>query len=187
MSIKCVVTNSLAKETETAAREVCAKIKNGLGGNRADLLLCFSSVVHDQAKLLGIITADLGGPPLLGCSDAGEITTAGPSKQGVSLMAISAPKIKFSVGAGPDIDKDARQAGVALARSLKQKDPSIALLIMMADGLAGNGADIVRGVLDVMGEKFPVVGGSAGDDFLFKKTYEYLNGKIGRASCRERV
>jgi len=178
MSIKCVVANSLSKDTETAAREVCAKVKNGLGGNRADLLLCFSSVLHDQANLLGEIATDLGGSPLLGCSDAGGIVTDGPFKQSVSLMGIVSEKIKFSTGVGKDIDRDARKAGADLAKAIKEKAPDVSLIIMMADGLAGNGADIVRGVLDVMGDKFPVVGGSAGDDFLFKKTYEYLGGEV---------
>ena len=49
---------------------------------------------------------------------------------------------------------------------------------MLPDVLAGNGAAIVRGVLESLGDHFPVVGGAAGDDFEFKKTYQYLNEKV---------
>jgi hypothetical protein len=49
---------------------------------------------------------------------------------------------------------------------------------MFPDVLTGNGADIVRGALDILGEHFPVVGGAAGDDFLFKKTYEYRDDEV---------
>ena len=36
----------------------------------------------------------------------------------------------------------------------------------------------MRGVLDVLGEHFPVLGGAAGDDFLFEKTYQYKDDKV---------
>jgi len=39
-------------------------------------------------------------------------------------------------------------------------------------------ADTVRGVLESLGPHFPVVGGAAGDDFEFKKTYQYLNDRV---------
>src|SRR3989344_6099058 len=50
--------------------------------------------------------------------------------------------------------------------------------MMLPDVLVGNGADIVRGVLDSLGEHFPVVGGASGDDFKFEKTYQYLNDRV---------
>jgi hypothetical protein len=53
---------------------------------------------------------------------------------------------------------------------------------MFPDVLAGNGADIVRGILDVLGQNFLVVGGAAGDDFNFEKTYQYLNGEAHSGS-----
>ncbi len=178
MAIYCGVGNSVLKDPEAAAREVFEKIKKNLNGNKPDLTVCFSSVSYDQEKLIKIFSEESGVSPLIGCSDAGEIVTEGPFKQGIAAMALSSEKIKFTVGIGENIDKDARKAGAAMAGSIRSKDPKCSLVIMLADGLAGNGADIVRGVLDVMGEKFPVVGGSAGDDFLFKKTYAYLNGKV---------
>jgi hypothetical protein len=52
------------------------------------------------------------------------------------------------------------------------------VLAFFPDGLAGNGADIVRGAQEVLGPGFPIVGGSAGDDFLFQKTYQYFQGKV---------
>ncbi|MCH8048521.1 FIST C-terminal domain-containing protein, partial [Patescibacteria group bacterium] len=52
------------------------------------------------------------------------------------------------------------------------------VFLMFPDVLTGNGADIVRGVLDVLGEHFVVLGGAAGDDFLFEKTYQYKDGEV---------
>ena len=37
----------------------------------------------------------------------------------------------------------------------------------------GNGVDIVNKIKDTMGEKFPIIGGAAGDQYEFKKTYQF--------------
>jgi hypothetical protein len=50
--------------------------------------------------------------------------------------------------------------------------------MMFLDGLAENGAAAVRGAQSVLGKNFPIVGGSAGDDFLFSKTYQYCNDQV---------
>ena len=75
--------------------------------------------------------------------------------------------------------KGAREAGQAVAKEVKEKaDNSLKVFLMFPDVLTGNGAEIVRGVLDVLGEHFPVLGGAAGDDFLFEKTYEYRDNEV---------
>ncbi|MDO8537174.1 MAG: FIST C-terminal domain-containing protein, partial [bacterium] len=70
-------------------------------------------------------------------------------------------------------------AGRAVAEEIKTRAPSpLRTFIMLPDVLVGNGADVVRGVLEALGEHFPVVGGAAGDDFLFEKTYQYRDGEV---------
>jgi hypothetical protein len=177
MGIECTVGYSVKKDTAQAAEEALEKCRPVFKPGKSNLLICFSSVAFDQDKLAAGLYGE-GGAQMVGCSDAGGIVTDGPHHQAVSAMGISADNIKFSVGVGEHIEIDARQAGKQMAEAIKAKDPKVKLIMMLADGLAGNGADIVRGILDVMGSKFPVVGGAAGDDFLFKKTYEYLNGKV---------
>jgi hypothetical protein len=54
--------------------------------------------------------------------------------------------------------------------------------MLLTDVLNGNGADVVRGVKDVLGKDYFIVGGAAGDDFLFKETYQYLNDKVLKSS-----
>ncbi len=178
MTIRCGVGYSVLPDTASAVREACERSKRAFAEDKTDLLLCFSSVIHDQEKLVACLKECGSSTSLIGCSDAGGLTAEGPFSKGLSLLRLRADNIKFTIGLGENIKKDAYQAGVDLARSILEKDPNIRLLIMLPDGLAGNGADIVRGVQKVLGEKFPVVGGSAGDDFLFQKTYEYFNDRL---------
>ena len=143
------------------------------------MIIVFSTVAYDQEKMLKGVRSVSKEIPLVGCSDFGEITTEGPVSKHMVVMALSSDTIDFTIGVGDGTDKDSHKAGAMAAREVKKKakePPS--LFIMLLDGLAENGAAAVRGVQEVFGKNFPIMGGSAGDDFLFKKTYQYYNDQV---------
>lgn len=157
----------------------CKIAMEKMGENPPDLIIAFASVSFDQEELIRGIREASGKIPLVGCSDAGEITNDGPNQKSVGVMAIKSDNIKFITGLGRDIKAGAREAGQAVAKEIQSKAPGpLRAFVMLPDVLTGNGADIVRGVLDVLGPHFPVVGGAAGDDFLFKTTYEYRDDDV---------
>ncbi|MFH0852237.1 MAG: FIST N-terminal domain-containing protein [bacterium] len=146
---------------------------------KPNILIVFSSVVYDQQKLIEGIKGVSPDTPIAGCSDAGEITTDGPTTKSVAVMALASPDVKFIIGIGHGVKADSRGVGKAVAEDIKNKTSEpISLFVMFPDGVNGNGADIVRGVQDVFGKNFPIMGGSAGDDFAFKKTFQYFNGEV---------
>jgi len=158
----------------------CQDAIDQLGDKNPDLLIVFSSVKYDQQKVIDGVRSVAKEALLVGSSTSGEITTAGPMKEhSVAIMAIKSPEIKYFVGVGENILANPRLAGKMAADKVKeQAGDSLKAFMMMPDVLVGNGADIVRGVLDSLGAHFPVVGGASGDDFAFKKTYQYVNDKV---------
>ncbi len=158
----------------------CQDAIEQLGDKNPDLLLVFASVKYDQEKMLSGVRSVAPNALLVGSSTSGEITTAGPLKdKSVAVMAIKSPEIKYFVGVGQHILENPREAGKFAADKVKeQAGEALKAFIMLPDVLVGNGADIVRGVLDSLGAHFPVVGGASGDDFAFKKTYQYVNEKV---------
>jgi hypothetical protein len=158
-----------------AANDAVSKL-----GESPDLFIVFASVQYDQEKMLSGVRSVAKEALIVGSSTAGEITTAGPAKKhSVSVMAIKSPDIKFYAGVGENIKDGPREAGKKVAEEVKKlSSEKLNAFIMFPDVLAGNGADTVRGVLDSLGEHFPVVGGASGDDFKFIKTYQYLNDKV---------
>ena len=154
-----------------------------LEGKTPSIAFVFSSIFYDQHLMLEGMKSIAGTVPIVGCSTAGEIVTEGPLEhESVSVMLIASDgEISFSCGLGTNVKGGERAAGKMAAESVAQiaggKD-KLHGFIMLPDGLAGNGAEIVRGVLDVLGEHFPVIGGSAGDDFRMKETYQYMNGEV---------
>jgi hypothetical protein len=156
-----------------AARQALAGLKN------PDIIIAFSSISKDQKEVLSGIREVNDKALLVGCSDAGQITNQGSSKGGLAVMAIASDTMNFIPGFGGNIADGAREAGQKLAKDIigKTKD-EIKAYMMFSDVLKGNGADIVRGIQDVAGENALIVGGAAGDDFLFKETYVYLNDEV---------
>ena len=151
-----------------------------LGGTEADVALVFASVQYDQEKMLAGVHSVTGQALIVGASTAGEITTEGPlPKHSIAVMLIRSDTMKFIGGVGESIAAGPRAAGKKAADQVKTNaGAELKAFMMFPDVLVGNGADIVRGVLDSLGEHFPVVGGAAGDDFKFVKTYQYLNDKV---------
>lgn len=156
----------------------------GLNNQKPTIAFVFSSITYEQESMLRGVQEIAGDVPVVGCSTAGEIVTIGPlDAPSVAVMLISATpdSLTTTIGVGTDIKGSERKAGQGAAQevvNLLGGKENLRGFIMLADGLAGNGAEIVRGVLDVLGEHFPVVGGSAGDDFRFKETYQYARGQV---------
>jgi len=148
-------------------------------GGKADLIVVFSTVAYNQEEMLKGVRSVSGQIPLVGCSDSGEITTEGPVSKYVAVMALSSDSVNFTIGVGGETDKDSFKAGKEAAGVVKKLTPKpLSLFVMLLDGLAENGAAAVRGIQEVLGKNFPIMGGSAGDDFLFKKTYQYYNDQV---------
>lgn len=182
MPIKAGVGLSKSTNSSQAGYEAAKFALKQCGVEKPDFVIAFASPVFNQIDLVKGITEATGNAPMAGCTSAGEITNEGPSTKSVVVMAIKSDSIKFFTGLGKNVKSGAREAGRSVALEVKEKaEKSNELLksfVMFPDVLTGNGADAVRGVLDVLGEHFPVVGGAPGDDFLFKETFEFRDNEI---------
>lgn len=181
MSINASVGIADGEDAYAVGANACQDAIDKLGASDPNVILVFSSVQYDQEKMLQGVRSVSKGSTLVGCSTAGEITTVGPAKRhSVAIMALKSDDISFFAGVGEHIADGAKKAGKAAADAVKKQAPGGKLdaFLMFPDVLVGNGADIVRGVLESLGSHFPLVGGAAGDDFEFKKTYQYLNGNV---------
>ena len=182
MSIKAGVGLSKNKNSSQAGYEAAKFALKQCGEDKPDFVIAFASPVFDQQEFVKGILEATGNAPLVGCTSAGEITNEGPSTKSAVVMTIKSDSLKFFTGLGKNVKAGAREAGRAVASEVKEKAEKaghpLKAFLMFPDVLTGNGADAVRGVLDVLGEHFPVVGGAPGDDFLFKETFEYRDGEV---------
>src|SRR3989344_3816190 len=162
-----------------AGEEACKMAIEKMGGGSPDFTITFSSVALDQNEVVAAVALASNNAPGIGCSDAGEITNEGPSQKSVAVLAVKSDQIHAVTGLGTGIKDNAKEAGRRVAEDVKKKaNDDLRAFVMLPDVLTGNGADIVRGALEVLGEHFPLVGGAAGDDFLFKQTFQYRDGQV---------
>ncbi len=170
--------NSRHPDSLKAGREAAGHALDLLG-RQPDLVLLFGSTCFEQDMLLKGITSAIPHAPVVGCSSAGEIFSTGPSHRSVVVMAVSSKTLQVSTGLGREIRKNPRQAGRdAATQAIQAKLPNPHGFLMFPDGLTGNVAEVIRGVQDILGLSFPIIGGCAGDDFGFTHTYQYFQGQV---------
>ena len=162
-----------------AAGLEAAKAAAEQAGGTPDVFIVLSSIAMKHPEVLSGITEAYPDVPMVGCSTAGEITKEGSSKESVVAMALRSDQMQFTVGMGKPVKGNERAAGHALAQDIKSRAPGeVTSMIIFSDVLGANGTEISRGVLEVFGEDFVMVGGAAGDDLNFKDTHEYYNGQV---------
>ncbi|MBI4227882.1 MAG: FIST C-terminal domain-containing protein [Candidatus Omnitrophica bacterium] len=174
MSTWVGVGRSTTSDSSQAGRDAAAQALAQMGLSTAHLVLVFASARFDHAALLAGVRAVTPEAAVVGCSTAGEITADGPSKRSVVVVALQSNVMTAIPGFGPRLSAAPRQAGETAAWSgAHSKAPNPRVFLMFPDGVSGNAAEALRGVQMVLGTSFPVVGGSAGDDLLFRRSVQY--------------
>jgi len=159
-----------------AGREAAKRAVERLEGGPPHFAIVFGSSWFSQAPLLAGVRAVLK-TPLIGCSTAGEIAPDGPTSHSCVVMVLSSDVMSWSVGFGKDLESDPRNIGqqtaYAALRGL-QASPRIGFLVL-ADGLMPRRTELMRGIQEAVGSSALVIGGLAGDDLQFHRTYQYAN------------
>ena len=144
-----------------------------LRGPEPRLLVLFASDAYDGAGLLRGIASSAPGVPLVGCSTAGEIATAGPGDAGVVVFALGGSGFTVATGMAL-VDAGLRAAGErAAACAAEVRAHPHRVLLLLTDGLAGDQQEVVRGAYGVVGAEVPLVGGCAGDDMKMASTRQF--------------
>jgi hypothetical protein len=143
------------------------------------LLIVFCSQAYDLRQLLRQIRARAGDVPLIGCTTAGEIATAGPSDASVVVAALGGSGFAVRTAVASEVSRNLREAGARVARSLPDRaDLPHQVVLLLSDGLAGDQQEVVRGAHGVLGAAVPLVGGCAGDDLKMSQTFQLYHDRV---------
>lgn len=168
------------EDHQSAAAEAAREALNKLEGQKPSIVFAFSSIKYDQQKVLAGLRSVFADTPIVGGSAAGEISSWATVFDAVNVMAIASDQISFSVGYGSGVSQDSSKAAATAAQEVIKNNngnkPN--LFIGLVEGITGNGAAIVEGFKSVLGENANIIGGSLGDDYLFKKTYQYFQDQV---------
>lgn len=163
-----------------AAKEAVRLASVNLHNKKASLAIVFSSVELACASLLKTISGSLDERvPIIGCSAAAIISNQGLFKHGLVVMLLGFPQdVHFNACDIKEIKaRGSLLAGEELGQRLLSglKDTPRDLSIIFSDGLLQENSNFIHGLQEKLGKSFPLVGASASDNFMFKKTYVYFN------------
>lgn len=163
-------------DARCAGREAAAE---ALQGRSASLLIVFASVRFDLTALLAGVGEVADDTPVIGCSSAGEIAASGPGNGEVVIFAIGGDGLDVATAVACDASADLRAAGARAATALDSiPRRTNRVLLLLADSLAGDQQEIVRGAYAHAGPAVPLVGGCAGDDLAMVRTSQFSNGDV---------
>jgi len=171
-----------ASSEKDSVDDAVYELMRRFGSNNMKMLIYFASTKFDPTEVSAKVQAAFPAVTIFGCSTAGEIVSGRMLTGGLVAMAFdsqSLTDVKVEV-----VENLTRKIDVAKSFSAFEKHfgeavetmkPSRYLGIVLVDGMSR----VEERLMDAIGDRtnFLFVGGSAADDFKFKSTHVFANGK----------
>lgn len=146
------------------------------------LVLAFgdASVIDDPSPFERL-AKELPTSIIVGCSSAGEIHGTLVRDGSLSITATRFAKTELALASFEvKSAEDSRPVGRALAKRLLAEKPGLRAVLVLSDGLAVNGSELVRGINETLDPSVVVTGGLAGDGSRFERTWVAVGGRVAR-------
>lgn len=171
--------HSRAPDAQQAVQELHA----GLMQEGIELVAFFCSSDYDLDALAEEMNRRFAGVRVVGCTTAGEIGPAGYCRKSLAGVSFGAGACTAVAGRLGDLQHFEISRGQAFANSVLQQlealapsaGPANSFAFLMIDGQSVREEPVVRTLQSILG-KIPLIGGSAGDDLKFKRTWVFHDG-----------
>lgn len=163
------------KLSEEAGKELATQALEALNGQLPSVFILFASSAYNYEVLLQSINRNCTPEILIGCSSAGEFTSANFETDSASAVVIYSTDMVFSAGLGIGIKNSRNQVVQELLSPLKglnKFEYPFQSGLILADALSGHTDEII----DMLTEKtgtYQFFGGGAGDNANFQKTHVF--------------
>jgi hypothetical protein len=183
ISMRTAICYSQITESSSAGESAARTVVTGLDGGNPDFLFLFTSVGHDIPEVVRGIKVICPDIPLCGCSGSGIISHQGcdEATHSLVLMAIASTQLKFYPFIFANLAKEPEKIGAEIAATLQPALAEVAenrLLFLFSDGLTVNVDALFRGLEGSLEKHLDIVGGSAGNDFQGRNTYQFYKDQV---------
>lgn len=168
-------------DSKTAGLEA-AQAAAHLSGE-AGFALVFTTDRYDPAAVLSGVREALGPTRLAGFCCAGVITAAGVFRDAVGVCAMAESRLGVRTALESGLRGRPRVVGQRIAKELLAEGTRHGLAVVLPDAFGGNLSEMLRGLYNSMGPKFHYVGGGAGDNLKFFKTYQFTDQGVVSDGC----
>lgn len=169
------VSISIERNSELAGRNAAASAIAVSGEPR--LLIVFVTDEYRPEEVLRGIRSVTEDVKIVGFCCAGIITDKGVEKQGVGICSMSGD---FSVATAiqKELSSNPYLTGVKAADKLLSSGLKKGTVIVLPDGFQANLSEMLRGLYSRLGAGFNYIGGGAGDNLHFFKTWQFTESEI---------
>ena len=161
---------------ENAIKQCTIEMKD----NKPQSCILFASINYEHQILIDKLNKDFPGIELIGCTTDGEISSVNDfMEDSVSLLLFYSDQIEIKAGIGREVSKDPVLAAKKAVNQAKDKCiKESKLCITTPESLTASCVTILDGLKSVLGDTFPIVGGTAGDQWRFKRTFQFYKNEI---------
>lgn len=181
MSTSISIGFSQLPDPQHAILQACVHVKGQLNTADTDLIIVFASPHYAVPEVQAVIARTLKPKRLVGSSTGGIILSNGVTNRGIAIVGINSDDMLFGVSAISNIDpQDMQNIGFDLARNAKLdlKTSHREVFIAFSEGIEKNSSHFIRGVKEVFGMGFPVLGVVSSDDFKYKRLSQFFQDQI---------
>ncbi len=183
--LKVIVGHSNDPDSQAAIAEVLAQCTTDLADMLPKAGILFAAIDFDHSLILKEIEQVFPGMDLIGCTTDGEISSRlGFQQDSLTLFLFSSDTVDICAGVGYKAKNDPIAAAKQAVKQATQKSnaaPKLCITLpasYIEDGSTTSGESILRGLKLALGSHFPILGGTAGDQFNFQKTYQFFRNQV---------
>jgi hypothetical protein len=182
MKVRAGAGTSGGPDAAEAGRRAATEAVAALEGEPPALVIVFTTPQLELPLLLEGVRSVTGEAQLVGATGSGQLALGSYFGFGVgaSVLAMSGGSYRFGVASTGGIRGRLDEAGQTIARESRAaagESPHAAVLLL-ADSLAGDLQQLVQGVYRITGPRIPTVGGAAGDELKFVRTFVFHDDRV---------
>lgn len=173
---------STAYSEKTDINNAAEEIRETFSGINPKIVIFFSSSAYPAEDTSRIMKEKFPDAAVIGCSTSGEIISGKMLKNSIVAMAFPEeiiPDIALEIIKNPGDTKNTEKAFESLGRhfgkAMAELEFEDYVGIILADGLSGSEEKVMDKIGDLTNITF--IGGSAGDDLKFEKTWVFADGE----------
>ncbi len=178
--MRIAIGHSVDPLVPAAAAEVVEQARSLLNGAVAKGGLLFACRDADHEQILAAVTSAFPGMPLIGCTTDGELSSVLDFEEdSILLVVFAGDGLEVRVGLGHGLSRSVEDAvRDALDQARVSADPRPRLCIAIPESLTASAVSIVNTLVDGLGPDVPLVGGTAGDQWRFEGTCQFIGREV---------
>lgn len=164
-----------------AVNNVIAGCRKQMDNDVIQAGLVFTSYINaDYKTMLSLIDKEFPGIKLIGCTTDSEMSSSmGFTEDSVTLTLFSSDSVEFASAIATEIKENSEasfQKAFSTCSSQLTRKPACGLVF--PDGLTSIGIPLDKIIRTSFGESFPFLGGTAGDHYELKQTYQFFGTEV---------